>query len=114
MPGTILGALYAQDSQPAYPLGGTIVSGMSNTQTLSAIENRRSGPNHPGDRVAYPIEAKDHIMFHTPSRTVDPGMLKLGERLHRPAPYAEVKSMPEDWLPRWKDEWAARVEVPVL
>jgi hypothetical protein len=57
MPGIIVGALYAQDSQPAYPLGGTIVSGMGDTQTPSAIENRILGPNHPSDRVTYPIEA---------------------------------------------------------
>jgi hypothetical protein len=112
MAGVPAAALHAQTEKPSYPLGGIICCGLGDKWLPHMEQNRPTQPNYPPDRVTSPLDVKDAMMF-LPG-TVHPDILKLSERLHFPAPFAEVTCLPEQWLPSWKDEWAIHVKAPVM
>lgn len=114
----IAAALHAQDQDRgagAYPLAGLIVSGFG-TQPVEA-EDRLTSDDVAADRtslelIEMPSAAKDAAMF-APG-TVDEAVLAQGERLNRPVPSEEIRSLRKVWLPRWRAEWGRRVRVPVM
>ena len=59
-----------------------------------------------------PVEWKDSVMFKP--GTVAPDVVEQTERLNAPMPLAEAARFAVDWLPTWKERWAAQVLVPVL
>ncbi|OTB05607.1 hypothetical protein M426DRAFT_21639 [Hypoxylon sp. CI-4A] len=113
MGGIIATALHAQDAEVSYPVGGLIMSGLGTRHlTLS-----REGPGADDSQMpkevvtTYPPEVKDALMFR--QGTVDPDILALTEKLHSPAPLAEIQSL-QPWLSTWEHRWAPHITVPVM
>ncbi|KAL1885510.1 hypothetical protein Plec18167_001004 [Paecilomyces lecythidis] len=111
MGAVIAAAMHARDEGP-YPLGGIIISGLGDHLLPEMKENPAREPNVPPDRVVFPLEIKDAMMFRP--GTVHPEMLNHSKRLDHPTPVAEIASLRELWLPTWRESWAAHVKVPVM
>ncbi|GAB1198670.1 hypothetical protein APSETT444_007998 [Aspergillus pseudonomiae] len=112
MGGIVAAALHAQDPEPAYPLGGVIISGLADRLLQAMEENPVREPNVPPDHVLFPLDVKDNLMFR--ARTVHPEILKHTERLNCPSPFPEIESLRKLWLPIWRDKWASHVVAPVM
>lgn len=112
MGGIIAGALHGQDDNPSYPLGGVIVSGLGEKLLPGMEENPFQEPNVSDDKVLFPVDVKDSLMFRP--GTVHPGILEQSDRLNSPSPILEIDSLRSWWLPIWRDEWASKVTAPVM
>jgi len=112
MGGTVAAALHAQDRAPRYPLGGVILSGMGDRQSELMLARP---PNLTFDAMEYSTSSsdwKDTVMFKPDTAAQD--VFEQTERLNVPMPMAEANRFPIDWLPVWKEDWAAHVLVPVM
>ena len=103
-------ALHTQDNIPLYPLGGLIASGMGNTSSLKT--DMPSFVPIDSSHVMFPVDAKDKIMFKP--GTVSSEVLEESKRLNAISPLTEIAGFAIDWLPRWKQKWAADVSAPVM
>ncbi|EGR52009.1 uncharacterized protein TRIREDRAFT_103772 [Trichoderma reesei QM6a] len=112
MGGIVTGAIHAQDDNPSYLLGGIIASGIGDQLLPEMRENPIREPNVPPHHVRFPLEAKDALMFRP--GTVHEDILKHTERLDTPAPFVELESLRDLWVPTWKHGWARHVEAPVM
>ncbi|KAJ5480482.1 hypothetical protein N7530_005991 [Penicillium desertorum] len=112
MGGIVAAALHAQDDASLYPLGGLIVSGMGNTQSLFMTDAPPSFIPVDDDHTLFPLDKKDTVMFKP--GTVDPEILALCERLNTVSPLAEVAQFPAMWLPVWKEKWAPQVKTSIM
>ena len=113
MGGIVAAALHAQDKTPLYPLGGLIASGMGNTS--SSFVKTSSTPSFvPVDvnHIMFPVDVKDKIMFKP--GTVSSEALEQSECLNVISPLPEIAEYATDWLPVWKQKWAAHVTTPVM
>ena len=111
MPGIVAAALYSQEDKPSYPLGGLIFSGLGDRRQ-TGIDSPYPEPNVGSYCFRAPVEGKDSMMFRP--GTVDPSILEQSERLNAPIPLPEMASLFEYWAPKWKQDWAHRVRVPVM
>ncbi|KAH6685446.1 hypothetical protein F5X68DRAFT_241662 [Plectosphaerella plurivora] len=112
MGGVVAASLHAQDSAPAYPLGGIITSGLGDKQSEFMTTNK---PELTADRINYtvsPTASKDKLMFKP--GTVEAEVLEQSERLNSPSPPPETALFAATWLPSWKEKYAAHVRVPVM
>ncbi|KAI1359647.1 hypothetical protein F5Y08DRAFT_319067 [Xylaria arbuscula] len=112
MGGTVAAALHAQDKTPRYPLGGIILSGMGDRQSIQMQGRSAESDFDPMQYTTSPVEWKDSVMFKP--GTVVPDVVQQTERLNAPMPLAESGRFAVDWLPIWKEIWAAQVLVPVM
>ncbi|RJE19412.1 hypothetical protein PHISCL_08252 [Aspergillus sclerotialis] len=112
MGGIIAAALHAQDNAPLYPLGGLIANGMGNTQSEFMLSTPPQFLSVGPDHVLFPPESKDTVMFKP--GTVTREILGHTERLNAVSPLAEVAHFAAQWLPTWKEKWAAQVSAPVM
>ncbi|KAJ5757366.1 uncharacterized protein N7511_006060 [Penicillium nucicola] len=112
MPGIITAALHAKDDVPIYPLGGIIASGMGDKQSSFMKGNPPSFLPVDEDYARFPLDAKNKVMFKP--GTFKPEILEHTERLDAACPLSEAARFATDWLPIWKQKWAAQVSVPVM
>ncbi|KAF5581406.1 hypothetical protein FPCIR_10168 [Fusarium pseudocircinatum] len=105
-------AMHAKDESPSYVLSGIIYSGLGDIWQPHMTENFLKMPLDPMGHALNSPKQKDATMFR--SNTVHPNILKLTEQLDAPIPLAEIQSLPESWLPSWKEKWAAHIRVPVM
>ncbi|KAJ5579612.1 uncharacterized protein N7459_005597 [Penicillium hispanicum] len=112
MGGIIAGALHGQGSNPSYPLGGVIVSGIGEKLLPGMEENPVQESNLPNNRVLFPVDMKDSLMFRP--GTVHLEILQQSDRLNSPSPILEIESLRSWWLPIWREEWTSNVIAPVM
>jgi len=105
-------AMCAADTDPAYPLGGIIASGLGSEAHKDMKHAGAPQANFGPDHIKNPAEGKDQVMF-APG-TVDPEILELSEKLNQPMPVEEVRGMLDTWIPQWRHRWAPEITVPVM
>ena len=110
--GIVAAALHAREKDPAYPLLGLIASGFGHRPTPIFSGHPPMEANHGPDHFLHAVAMKDKSMFRP--GTVDAEILKQSERLNHPIPVCEANSGLTVWMPRWRDEWAVHVKVPVM
>ena len=110
--GIVAAALHAGETDPAYPLLGLIASGFGHRSSPVFASIPPMEANHGPDHFLQPAGMKDQSMFRP--GTVDPSVLALSEQLNHPIPVSEANSTRAVWASKWRDEWAARVTVPVM
>lgn len=111
MAGVSTAARHAQDESPEYPLGGVISSGLGHR----LHPEHRPGPVADQDlteSITMPIEMKDQVMFQP--GTVDDAILAKSEQLNQPMPMAEAAAMVREFVPHWRELWAAHITSPIL
>ena len=112
MVGVAVGAMHAQEQDPAYPLGGLIASGMGDVQAKAMQGSTPSYPKVDDDHGLCPVQLKDALMFKPGTCAAE--ILAQSERLNAVCPIAEIAGFATEWLPVWKQRWASRVRAPVM
>ena len=110
--GIVAAALHTGETDPAYPLLALVASGFGHRSSPIFASLPLMKANHGPDHFLQSTEMKDRSMFRP--GTVDAEVLKQSERLNHPIPVAEANSTRLVWAASWRDEWAARVKVPVM
>lgn len=110
--GIVAAALHAGETDPAYPILGLVASGFGHRASPIFDKMPPMQANHGPDHFLQSVDMKDRSMFRP--GTVDAEVLKQSERLSHPIPVSEAMSTAAGWADRWRDDWAARVKVPVM
>jgi len=93
-------------------LGGISFSGFG-TQPAGPRYRPPPAPGAPAPTVVrFPPEVKDSMMLQ--SGHAHPEMYKYTEELNHDMPADEIGSLERVWFPRWRDEWAGNLVVPVM
>ncbi|CAM1508680.1 Fc.00g055280.m01.CDS01 [Cosmosporella sp. VM-42] len=104
----IASTLHAKETQPEYPLGGIVFSGIgsqSHPDILAFRSRQQQGSLSSNETL------RDLML---PSSTTDVEVLRIDEELRCHPPTGDIETATKVWGPRWRTEWAPNVLVCVM
>ncbi|KAJ6441594.1 bZIP transcription factor [Purpureocillium lavendulum] len=107
-PSAIIAAtLHAEDPEPGYPLGGIAFSGIGSQSHPDILAFRaRQWRGEPG------TETLQDLML--PRWAADADVIDHDGSLRQHPPVEDIETATQVWAPRWRADWAPRVQVSML
>ena len=105
----VAAAMHGTESDPAYPLGGIVISGFGSLlKDSSAHVSQDPPPTH----LNIPVAVKDKTLL-LPG-TADESVYAQSERIDHAIPFEELAALRRTWLATWKQKWGANITAPVM
>lgn len=105
----VAAAMHGTESDPAYPLGGVVISGFGSLlKDSSAHVSQDPPPTH----LNIPVAVKDKTLL-LPG-TADESVYAQSERIDHAIPFEELAALRRTWLATWKQKWGVNITAPVM